>query len=122
MARRCNMSARMSRQWTDEEIREIWLGHVWATIDYWVEKGADRPPRELLKAFAFSLLSTIDGTGSTLPGFILAPRPHPDDRAFRQQRGENYFPENHTVEVTADIGGELHDLFHGFDPKKPLDH
>ena len=108
----------MSREWTDEEIRDKWLKHVWSLIELWEKKAAGLPPREILKRFAFSLMSTIDGTEVGIPGFILAPRPHPDDKQFCVDKGENYYPENDDSTVKADIGGELHDLFHSFDPGK----
>ena len=108
----------MSREWTEEEVRQMWLKHVWSTIDYWERKGAGLSARDLLKRMAFSLLSTIDGATGGMPGFILAPRPHPEDRQTCIDEGVNYFPENHEATIKADIAGELHELFHELDTSK----
>jgi hypothetical protein len=107
----------MSREWSTEETAEMWLKHVWRLIDHLEDKGSDLPPRTLLKRLAFNLLATIDGTARDLPGFILAPRPQPEDMQYCIDSGENYFPQNHGVPVKADIGGNLHDLFHSFDTR-----
>jgi hypothetical protein len=92
-----------------DEVRTRFLEAVWRSIDGAAR--SDRPPREQLQHLAFSLLCALDGSVVGLPGFVVAPRPHPDDRAWSQERGEDWFPQNHRVKVRADIAGELHEQF-----------
>ena len=54
----------------------------------------------------------IDGASPTLPGFLLIPDPHPDDKAYRRDRGENWYPE---AAEGIDIAGSLHEEF--YNPK-----
>ncbi|MCX6764838.1 MAG: hypothetical protein NTU58_04035 [Candidatus Nealsonbacteria bacterium] len=62
----------------------------------------------------FSLLAIIDGEGTELPGFILAPNPHPKDKNFYKKEGKNWFPENFKSNVKSDIGveTELDEMLH----------
>lgn len=99
------------REMTTNECRERFLGHVAATVRYW-----DHEPvtcREKLEGLAFSILVAIDGDAS-LPAWILAPFPHEEDKAFNQSEGENWYPENSTDAVTADISGGLHEQIHRY--------
>ena len=103
-------------EYTEQEVREAFLKHVWEIIDYWDGKYdqmvAQYPCRRKLEGLAFSLLVMLDGESADIPGFIVAPCPHPDDKAFLQGEGENWWPENHEADVACDIGGTLHDSFH----------
>jgi len=103
-------------EYTEDEVRQAFLEHVWQTIDYWDgaydQKVAQYACREKLEGLAFSLLVMLDGCSADLPGFIVAPCPHPDDKAYLQGEGENWYPENHDTDIACDIGGGLHDIFH----------
>jgi len=103
-------------EYAEAEVREAFLKHVWETIDYWDGKYdqmvAQYPCRRKLEGLAFSLLVMLDEGSADIPGFIVAPCPHPDDKAFLQGEGENWWPENHEADVACDIGGTLHDSFH----------
>lgn len=59
------------REKTPEEVRDEFLRHVWFLIDYWdrVEIGTKSKTR--LEGLAHSILSTIDGMSTALPGFDL---------------------------------------------------
>lgn len=100
----------MSREYTTDEVREMFVEHLRNMVTYWEQE--DRAPsvREKLEGFAYSVLVALDGETS-LPGFLVAPMPHPDDKQFCIDKGENYFPSNSHIEnqVCADIGGSLHD-------------
>lgn len=102
----------MCREYTTEEVREKVLNHIWALIEYW--DGGNLPHsktrRERLEGFAHSLLAMLDGSSAELPGFIIAPCPHEDDREWRKARGENWYPENDAEKPNSDIGGGLHSL------------
>ncbi len=98
----------MPRELTTEEVRNQFLSHVRFMIDYWERETRATTSKQKLEGLAHSILVTLDG-GSGLPAFIVAPNPHPDDQQFRIEEGEDWFPENHTLKVKADISGGLHE-------------
>lgn len=111
----------MARELTDDEVRALFLQHVWTMIGYWAsEDWSNVPeqasPRERLAGLAFSMLVAIDGAGAGLPAFALAPMPHPTDASYARSEGSNWFPSAGTV--AHDIAGGLHEHFHKFDPKR----
>ena len=98
---------------TEEEIREKFLSHVRSLINYWDRvdgKDAPKTQKDRLAGLAFSILVTLDGEAADLPGFIVAPNPHPDDKEYHISEGSNYYPENHKLKVKGDIAGCLHEL------------
>ena len=101
-----------TRAWKPEEVQEKFLKQVWAYISYWENESRAETSKAKLEGLAHSLMATIDGS-TALPSFILAPLPHPTDKAFQQAQGENYFPQQkrnkkgNAVGVKADIGGNL---------------
>ena len=99
------------REYTEDEVRDMFMGHIRMLINYWDKETRKPTRREALEGFAHSFLVLLDG-GSALPGFIVAPRPHADDKKFHQENGENWFPENHESNVKCDIGGYLHELLY----------
>ncbi len=96
-----------------DEMRELFLEHIRTMVGYWEREERAPSVREKLEGLAFSMLVAIDGE-SGLPAFHLVPRPHPDDKAFSQENGENWWPDPNGLE--HDISGELHERFH--EPKK----
>lgn len=100
----------MSRELTEDEVRKQFLKLVWDYIEYW-DKLPDKTCRERLEGLAFGMLVILDGESAELPGFVVAPDPHPDDKEYHKERGENWFPENHESDTNCDIGGCLHELF-----------
>jgi len=106
----------MSRQYTDDEVREMLSTHIFNLIDFWEKNSTRATVREKLSGLAFSILSTLDGC-SDLPAFIVAPDPHQDDKEYHIQRGENWFPENHETEINCDLP-YLHETFGNYDPNR----
>ena len=109
------MSEDTPRELTPEQVEDRFLEHVRVMVEYWAGEGAsnvaaEQTHRDRLEGLAHSMLATIDGSSMALPRFVLAPHPHPDDRQFHLDEGENYYPENHTADVKADISGGLHEL------------
>jgi len=105
------------REYTLEEVRHIFLSHVENCVSYWDKVTLDRAPndtrtdqRNRLEGLAFSIMSALDGCAMGVPGFIVAPSPHPSDKQFHIDEGENYFPYNDSGEIKADIAGGLHEL------------
>lgn len=99
----------MSREKTEDEVRDEFLEHIRVMIDYW-NNVESQSTKDKLEGLAFSILVAIDGGSSALPSFVLAPLPHEDDKQFNIDGDEDYYPENHNSDVKCDIAGYLHEL------------
>lgn len=102
---------RECRPFTEAEVREKFLAHVREMVRYWEDEERQPGIRQKLEGLAFSLLALIDGEAASLPGFALIPCPHPDDKAFHEARGEDYYPDFSPGEDVCDISGSLHSEF-----------
>lgn len=94
------------RQYTDEEVRDRFLDHLAHAVRYWLNESRVSDTEAKMTGLVHSILATIDGSAAGLPGFILAPSPHPDDEEFHRREGENWYPR---VEAEHDIAGGLHE-------------
>jgi len=95
------------REYTEQEVLEKFISAVDDFIDYWNdEPGLDQ--RDRLKGLAHSILCIIDGCNASIPAFILAPDPHPDDKEYLKENCTNWYPET-TSEVNCNLSGSLHD-------------
>ena len=101
----------MSKEKSEDEIRNEFLSHVRHLVKYWGNL-KDKNCEEKLSGLAFSILSAIDGSSVNLCGFILAPCPHEDDKQYHIDKGDDYYPQNHESNVKCDIAGSLHELFY----------
>ena len=81
----------MSRAYTPEEVRDMFLQHVKQIVTYWATLEGSHSIEDRCDGVAFSILSTLDGASPGLPALDLIPSPHPEDRAYHKQNGENYF-------------------------------
>jgi hypothetical protein len=104
------------RAYTPEEARDLFLEHIRCMVDYWATvKG--RTEKEKLSGLAFSILVTLDG-GTNLPAFDaipvrtgkgchfdIVPCPHPTDKDYCKDNGENWFE-------PVPLPGTLHELFY----------
>lgn len=102
------------REMTTEEVQNRFLDHIWTVLEYWLHEQRQPDMRGKMQGLAFSILAALDGVSGGLPGFIVAPLPHEDDKEYLRSQGKNWFPENHTIEdsVRADIAGNLHDKWY----------
>lgn len=112
------MTIEQPREWTRQEICDKLLAHArmlakyWATIPLGPEHGNVDTEYRIMGAY-HSLLATLDGCSPGIPGFMLIPLPHPDDKAYAIENGENWFPYVNLDELNVcDIGGALHDRLH----------
>jgi hypothetical protein len=89
------------REMTVAECRKALLDHLQVMADFWDRQPVSR--KEAIEGIVFSFLTAIDG-GTELPAMILAPIPHPEDKPYAQENGENWWPED-----LSDLSdGELH--------------
>ena len=114
----------MSRVLSADEVREQFLDHARAMVRYWANEKLGHVPGSSedilahLNGVTFSLLAALDGCSVGLPSFIVAPEPHPDDRQYHIDNGENWYQENHEANIKCDISGVLHEHFYQ-NPKSP---
>jgi len=94
---------------TKDQVRDRLLDHIWGLVDFWAAQGGDVKAR--LSGLAFGILSALDGEARTLPRFVVAADPRPEDRACHEGRGEDWFPDLDAA-PWADVGGSLHERFH----------
>ena len=111
------------RQHTVEEARELFLGHVRGMIRYWANLPVSQKPADETEAewrtsgIAFSILAAIDGSAMALPGYVLAPAPHPDEQELLRAEGSNWHPP--APDAPFDIAGPLHELLGRLDAPAP---
>lgn len=99
----------MSKQKSEQEVRNDFLEKVNLLIEYWKnQSGSDE---DKLEGLAFSIFVALDGESADLPGFIVAPYPHKDDKKYRIGMGQDYYPDNNNSKVKCDIAGSLHEDF-----------
>jgi hypothetical protein len=103
----------MSKEYTREEVEAKLINHLLNICDYWENLEVVPETRDKMRGLLFSVLSTLDGCGE-LPSFIIAPCPHPEDKEYHIENGENYFSENHNSNIKCDIGGSLHEVFNHY--------
>jgi hypothetical protein len=102
----------MSKEYTKEEVREHFLRHVNSLIEYWDRDDLDsvKTSRDRLEGLAFSIMVVLDGCAMALPGFIVAPFPHENDKEYAILEGDDYYAFNDEDLVKCDIAGSLHEL------------
>jgi hypothetical protein len=98
----------MSRVYTTEEVREQFLAHVRALVDYW-DGVPKETSKEKLSGLAFSILVLLDG-GTELPHFEVVASPHPDDQAYNEENKDDYYA--YPPDLENSISGCLHELFY----------
>ena len=108
----------MSREYTTDEIRERFLETVRRNIDYWEKEARVETIRDRIEGAIFSTLVLLDGGNGSIPGFIVAPLPHPTDKDYHIDNGKDYYPDNNEVEVKGDISGCLHELLYKKEEEK----
>lgn len=95
----------MSKAYSHEECQKMFLDHVRNMVSYWLDEKRTPETKEKLNGLAFSILVLLDG-GTSLPGFKVVPTPHPDDKQFQIDEGDDYWPDD------VDIAGGLHEMFY----------
>lgn len=110
----------MSRQYTRDEVREKFLKTVASYVKYWENESRAVTTREKLEGLAFGILVILDGGCPNVPGFLVVPDPHEEDKDYLIGEGEDYFPVSKSIkDVRAnDIGGGLHEHIHNFFPPR----
>ena len=102
------MTDKEPKAYTAEEAREMLLNHMrimskyWATVD-------DRPCQDKLNGLCFSILNIFDGTTMNLPSMDIVLRPHPDDKQYHIDEGNNYFEDGMVINDDCSMHEEWYD-------------
>lgn len=80
----------MSRAFTKEEVRKMFLQNVVSISDYWGNL-PDKTDLERAQGVAFSMLVMFDGESSVVPAMDIVLRPHPDDEEYHKTEDTNWF-------------------------------
>ena len=100
-------SETIPKEYTEEEIREIYLRAVWERVRYWDDDRFSR--KDALEGVAFSILSMMDGCSLDVPPYKVSPIIDIDDINFDLEHGNNIYPMKE-----IDIGGGLHEMFYKY--------
>jgi hypothetical protein len=106
----------MSRAYTVEEMRDMLVDHFRNLAKYWAKTDLSRPEFKpalekdgetlyRLEGLLFSILVTLDGGSMGLPAFNITASPHPEDKKFHRENGENWWPEDVVINEC-----QLHDI------------
>ena len=98
------------RPFTSEEVTTQFLEHIKQLKNYWLKQGKDK--EDTVDGIIFSILVMLDGGSMGLPGFSVKPDPHPSDKEYHIENGNNYYSSK------TDISGCLHELWGKVDPHK----
>jgi hypothetical protein len=109
------LKKRKPRQMTREECRDAFLDQAWRILECWESNEREPSARGKLEGLVHSLFALIDGRVGYFPGFRLAPQPHPDDRQFNKEQGQDWWP---SASKATDIGGELAGTFLQRNPRR----
>jgi hypothetical protein len=95
------------RAYTREEVRDEFLDYLWILVREWASV-VGLSCEERLSGLVHSILATIDGSAAALPAFRLVLSPHPNDKWYFIERGDNWYePE---MDVTSN--DHLHELLY----------
>lgn len=96
---------------TAAELRDEFLDCCRAAADYWAGPAvSSQSCEDRVRGLLHSVLCVIDGVSGGMHAFDLVAAPHPDDKAYYQENGENW-SEPGTVINKSDYLHEL--LYHG---------
>ncbi len=93
--------------YSKEEVREAFLSHIRALAPYWASVERDTVEEKISGAL-FSVLTLIDGSTLSLPAMDIVLRPHPEDKEFFEDNGENWFEDG--MAINDDV--HLHEFFY----------
>lgn len=90
----------MTEPYTAREIRDQFFAHIESMVDYWDRQ--DLPCKGRLEGLVHSIFCMIDGS-TMMPAFRIAVDPAPEDRAFYESEGEQWYPCSRDIKLPGDI-------------------
>lgn len=102
------MSDENELRMSKDELRDAFMHHVRDMVWYWSRQD-ERSEFRKLSGLAFSILSAIDGTSMGLPAFDLVARPHPDNKQYRIDQGEQWIEDGMCINDDVMLHEEFYD-------------
>lgn len=96
-----------SRAYTAEEVRAQFIKQAKGLAEYWA-KEPKQTAKERCEGVAFSILVLIDGEHGQFPAIDLRLAPHPDDKQYCIDQGENWYEPDMSINDCTEC---LHELF-----------
>jgi len=93
------------RAYTAEEITREYLQQMMGVAAYWARK-PDQTPLQMCEGVVFSILCALDGS-SVLPGTKTLVAPHPEDKQYHIENGENWYEPGTEISLAHEL---LHTL------------
>jgi len=99
-----------TRALTPEELRETFMDTCRGLADFWADPAhsPDRDWPDRVRGLLHSVLVIFDGDSVALPAFDIVARPHPADKAFCQEEGENWIEDGTAINA----GTALHEILY----------
>lgn len=91
---------------TKEEARKMLLKQFAALVNYWSQQ--EGTTQSKMSGLVFSMLNVFDGTSLEMPAFNITPSPHPDDKQFMIDQGENWFDSSVCINDDCCLHEEWH--------------
>lgn len=83
------------RAYTADEVRQQLLAQIRQDITYWLQQDGDE--RRRMEGLVFSILNIFDGTTMALPAMDIVLSPHPDDKQFHIDEGDNWYESGQVI-------------------------
>lgn len=113
----CSNRPEEPREYTNEEIRNMFYDRVWMMIDWW-SKQPSKDKREAISGCVFSIFAMLDGCNLDFPACAVVTDPCEDDKEYHKKHGENWFPQNDVSSLKGNITDmALHEHFFNAQPK-----
>ena len=74
-----------------EQARENFLTAIRGAVEYWEDEERAQTSKKKLEGLAFSILNIIDGSGMIMPALDICLSPHPDDKQYAIDNGEEWY-------------------------------
>lgn len=97
----------MSKPYTKEEVLKLFMDQTRTIANYW-SKVEGRTEKEKIEGAIFTLLNSIDGMGYPFVAMDLVLRPHPDDKNYHIENGDDYYEDGMAINDCV----YLHELFY----------
>lgn len=89
------------RAYTAKETLDMYDAAFRDAARYWARQ-SDLSPEDRCDGVRFSIMSILDGCGF-LPSLTLSVSPHPDDKAYHIECGENWFEPGQIVNANENL-------------------
>lgn len=84
----------MSREYGTDEVTAMFLEHMAMMAQYWDEETRAPTSHDKLTGLVHSICVMLSGGATGIPKFKVIPDPHPEDKQYHQEIGENWFPDH----------------------------